>query len=186
MLPIIPPRARAGCRKGTPPTPRTPPIPPAPPPAPPATSYDEMPYESHPYAQTHPSRLAVVATLFGLRPPPVETCRVLELGSAAGGNIIPIAESFPRSQWVGIDLSTRQVDEGQRLVQAMGLKNVTLRHASIMDVDDSYGQFDYILAHGVFSWVPTEVRDKILDICSKRLTANGVAYVSYNTYPGWH
>jgi methyltransferase-like protein/SAM-dependent methyltransferase len=152
----------------------------------PTNTYDDMPYESHPYAQTHPSRLAVVATLFGLRPPNVETCRVLELGCAAGGNIIPIAESLPKSQWVGIDLSTRQINDGQRLVEEIGLKNVSLRHASILEVDESYGQFDYIIAHGVFSWVPTEVRERIFDICSNRLNPGGVAYVSYNTYPGWH
>lgn len=154
--------------------------------APPMNSYDEMPYESHPYAQTHPSRLAVVATLFGLTPPPVETCRVLELGCAAGGNILSIAEEFPRSKWVGIDLSQRQIDDGLRLLQKVGLKNVELRQASILDVDESYGQFDYIIAHGVFSWVPTEVREKILEICAKRLSPLGIAYVSYNTYPGWH
>jgi len=154
--------------------------------APPMNTYDELPYESHPYAQTHPSRLAVVATLFGLKPPAVETGRVLELGSAAGGNFLSIAEAFPKSQWVGIDLSQRQVDEGQRLINKLGLKNVVLRHASILDVDDSYGQFDYIVAHGVFSWVPTDVREKILEICSRRLAPHGVAYISYNTFPGWH
>jgi SAM-dependent methyltransferase len=154
--------------------------------SPPMNSYDEMPYESHPYAQTHPSRLAVVARLFGLQPPAVETCRVLELASAAGGNIVPIAEAFPASRWIGIDLSQRQIDDGQRLVHKLGLKNVALRRADIMEVDDSYGEFDYIIAHGVFSWVPTEVREKILDICSKRLAPNGVAYISFNTYPGWH
>jgi methyltransferase-like protein/2-polyprenyl-3-methyl-5-hydroxy-6-metoxy-1,4-benzoquinol methylase len=154
--------------------------------APPQNTYDEMPYESHPYAQTHPSRLAVVATLFGLKPPPIESCRVLELGCAAGGNILTIAESFPKSQMVGIDLSQRQIDDGQKLINRIGLKNATLRQASIMDVDESYGQFDYIITHGVFSWVPVEVREKILEICSKRLAPNGVAYVSYNTYPGWH
>lgn len=154
--------------------------------APEVNSYDEMPYESHPYAQTHPSRLAVIGTLFGLNPPPVETCRVLELGCAAGGNILSIAEAYPQSQWVGIDLSQRQIDDGLRLVSKVGLKNVSLHHASIMDVDESYGQFDYILAHGVFSWVPTVVREKILEICSRRLVPNGIAYVSYNTFPGWH
>ncbi len=152
----------------------------------PPNSYDEMPYESHPYAQTHPSRLAVVATLFGLKPPPVETCRVLELGCAAGGNILAIAEAYPKSQWVGIDLSQRQVDDGLKLVDRIGLKNVSLRHASIMDVDESYGEFDYIIAHGVFSWVPTDVRTKIFQICSERLAPNGIAYISYNTFPGWH
>lgn len=154
--------------------------------APPKNTYDEMPYESHPYAQTHPSRLAVVGTLFGLTPPPVETARVLELGCAAGGNILSIAEDQPKSDWVGVDYSQRQIDDGLKIVNRIGLKNVSLRHASIMDVDESYGQFDYIISHGVYSWVPTEVREKMLEICSSRLAPNGIAYVSYNTYPGWH
>jgi methyltransferase-like protein/2-polyprenyl-3-methyl-5-hydroxy-6-metoxy-1,4-benzoquinol methylase len=149
-------------------------------------SYDEVPYESHPYPQTHPSRLAAVAALFGLTPPPVETARVLELGSAAGGNLIPMAEAFPGATFVGVDLSARQVADGQQAIADAGLSNVILRHASILDVDGSYGPFDYVLCHGVFSWVPDNVQEKIFDICSKHLTPNGVAYVSYNTYPGWH
>ena len=162
-------------------------VPTANPAAPPsATSYDEVPYESHPFAQTHPSRLFTVGTLFGLRPTPVQRCRVLELGAAAGGNLIPMAEYLPDSEFVGVDLSARQVEDGQKLVAEFGLKNLTLKHASILDVDESYGTFDYVICHGVFSWVPANVQDKIFDICAKQLTPNGIAYVSYNTYPGWH
>src|SRR5262245_55909651 len=95
------------------------------------TSYDEVPYESLPFAQTHPSRLATVATLFGLTPAPVGRCRVLELGCAAGGNIIPMAEALPGSEFVGVDLSARQVADGERLLRKTGLGNVSLRHASI-------------------------------------------------------
>jgi methyltransferase-like protein/cyclopropane fatty-acyl-phospholipid synthase-like methyltransferase len=151
-----------------------------------ANSYDEVPYESHPFSQTHPSRLFVIGSLFGLRPVPVARCRVLELGCAAGGNLIPMADMFPDSQFVGLDLSKRQIEDGQKNVAELGLKNLTLRHASITDVDVGYGMFDYIICHGVFSWVPNHVQEKILDIFDKNLTANGVAYVSYNTYPGWH
>jgi methyltransferase-like protein/SAM-dependent methyltransferase len=154
--------------------------------APPTNTYDEVPYESHAYAQTHPSRLAVVATLFGLRPQPVEKCRVLELGCAAGGNIIPMAEALPGATFVGVDLSNRQIADGQRLVEQLGLSNVSLRHASIADVDESFGRFDYVIAHGVFSWIPTALREKLLDICAKNMAPGGVTYVSYNTYPGWH
>jgi methyltransferase-like protein/2-polyprenyl-3-methyl-5-hydroxy-6-metoxy-1,4-benzoquinol methylase len=154
--------------------------------APPTNTYDEVPYESHPYAQSHPSRMAVIATLFGLSPPPVETCRVLELGAAAGGNLIPMAETLPGARFVGIDLSARQVADGEQLIRKLGLDNVSLRHASITEVDESYGKFDYVIAHGVFSWVPTEVREKMFDICAKNLNPHGVAYISYNTYPGWH
>ncbi|HET6574632.1 MAG TPA: class I SAM-dependent methyltransferase [Fimbriiglobus sp.] len=161
-------------------------VPTANPAAPPVNTYDEVPYESHPFVQTHPSRLFVVGTLFGMRPTPVQRCRVLELGCAAGGNLIPMADYLPDSEFVGLDLSTRQIKDGQDLVKQFDLKNVTLKHASILDVDESYGQFDYVISHGVFSWVPNKVQEKIFDICNTLLTPNGIAYISYNTYPGWH
>ncbi|MCS6865707.1 MAG: class I SAM-dependent methyltransferase [Gemmata sp.] len=150
------------------------------------TSYDEVPYESLPFAQSHPSRLATVATVFGLQPPPVEHCRVLELGCAAGGNLLPMAEAFPASEFVGVDLSARQIAEGQRDLERLGLTNVRLHHANILDIDNSYGSFDYIICHGVFSWVPRNVQEHILALCGQQLTPRGVAYISYNTYPGWH
>ncbi len=150
------------------------------------TSYDEVPYQSLPYAQSHPDRMASMGTLFGMSPPNPSTARILELGCAAGGNILPIAVSNPETQVVGIDLSARQIKDGQEVVDALGLQNIELRHASITDLDDSLGKFDYIIAHGVFSWVPTEVQDHIFKVCSKNLTENGIAYISYNTHPGWH
>lgn len=149
------------------------------------TSYDELPYESHPYESTHPDHLATMATLFGLDAPDVSHCRVLELGCAAGGNLIPQALVMPESSFVGIDLSQRQLEDGWRQVEQLGLTNIELQHRSIMDVGPADGEFDYIICHGVFSWVSREIQDQILTICSQNLVSNGVAYVSYNTYPGW-
>src|SRR5947208_2747117 len=117
----------------------------------PPTSYDTVPYHSNPFGATHPDRLATVATLLGLKPPPVERCRVLELGCASGGNLIPMALGLPDSTFTGIDLSIRQVADGQRVIDALGLSNVSLRHLSILNVDDDFGSFDYILCHGVYS-----------------------------------
>jgi methyltransferase-like protein len=97
-----------------------------------------------------------------------------------------MAESLPDSWFVGVDLSARQIEEGERAVHKCALSNLSLRHASITDIDETYGHFDYILCHGVYSWVPREVQDAILDVCANHLTPSGVAYVSYNTYPGWH
>jgi len=150
------------------------------------TSYDEVPYEGHPFPQTHPNRLATLATLLGLKPAPVGHCRVLELGCANGGNLIPMAFGLPESSFVGIDLSASQVAEGVRTIDALGLKNIELRHLSILDVSEALGRFDYLICHGVYSWVPAAVQDKILDVCAKNLQPEGVAYVSYNTLPGWH
>ena len=154
--------------------------------APAQTTYDEVPYTSHPFPQTHPDRLATAATLMGLKPPPVTRCRVLELGAASGGNLIPQAVALPESRFVGLDLSARQVEDGQKVIQALGLTNVELKHLSILDVGPDLGTFDYVICHGVYSWVPDAVRDKILAVCSANLAPDGVAYVSYNTYPGWH
>ena len=150
------------------------------------TSYDATPYVDAVVAQTHPDRLATIATLFGISTRGVETCRVLELGCASGGNLIPMALGLPNATFVGIDLSARQIAQGQEKVQTLELKNIELRHGNITDIDASLGQFDYIVCHGMYSWVPEPVREKILAICRENLAPQGVAYVSYNTFPGWH
>jgi methyltransferase-like protein/2-polyprenyl-3-methyl-5-hydroxy-6-metoxy-1,4-benzoquinol methylase len=150
-----------------------------------ANAYDTVPYESRPFPQSHPNHLATLARLMGMSPPPVERCRVLELGCASGGNLMPMAVQFPDSQFLGIDLSGRQIATGQAAIAELGLGNVELRQMDITAVDDTLGTFDYIIAHGVFSWVPIAVQDKVLAICNRNLASNGVAFVSYNTYPGW-
>jgi methyltransferase-like protein len=97
-----------------------------------------------------------------------------------------MAQDLPDSQFVGIDLSASQIAEARALATQAGLENVRLEHADILDVDASWGRFDYIICHGIYSWVPEPVREKILDICKNNLAADGVALVSYNIYPGWH
>jgi methyltransferase-like protein/cyclopropane fatty-acyl-phospholipid synthase-like methyltransferase len=151
-----------------------------------AFSYDITQYESHPYAQTHPELMYTMGKLFGLKPTNFKKCRVLELGCAAGGNIMPLAYNFKDSEYVGVDLSAKQIEQGLEQIRDLGLTNIRLLHKSIMDIDSSYGKFDYIISHGVFSWVPKEVQDKMLEICRDNLTPNGIAYISYNTLPGWN
>ncbi len=151
-----------------------------------ANTYDEVPFPRQPLPQAHPDRLATVARLFGMRTQPIDRCRVLELGCATGSNLVPMAERHPQSTFVGIDYSERQIAEGRRAIEALGLKNIELRHVNIMDVDDTLGLFDYIIAHGVLSWVAPDVQEMVLSICKSRLNPQGVAYLSYNIYPGWH
>ena len=148
--------------------------------------YDEVPYESRPTRQAHPNRMAAVAALFGMKPAPVERSRVLELACGNGGNLIPMAVAYPDSRFVGIDLSRRQVIDGRTVIHELELKNITIGQMNILAVDERLGQFDYIIAHGLYSWVPPAVQDKVMDICAKHLSPQGVAYISYNTFPGWH
>jgi SAM-dependent methyltransferase len=150
------------------------------------TDYEDVPYPSFSYPQTHPDRLATLATLFGLAPAPVDRCRVLEIGCASGGNLIPMAEGLPDSRFVGIDLSAGQIAAGRATVADLRLTNIDLHRLNILDLTPELGRFDYVIAHGVYSWVPAPVRDKLLAVCRNNLASNGVAYVSYNTYPGWH
>lgn len=151
-----------------------------------ASSYDEVPYDSRPFPFTHPDSLATIAMLFGMTPPAIERCRVLELGCAEGGNLIPMALGLPEGRFLGLDLSPRQIADGQGHVEQLALRNIDLRVMDLMEVDHSFGEFDFIICHGVFSWVPRAVQDKILAIFSEHLAPQGVAYVSYNTYPGWY
>ena len=149
-------------------------------------SYDKVIYDALPHVQGNIRHLETIADLFCVNPVDVNRCRILELGAGTGKTIISQAENLPDSSFVGLDLGATQVESGQQLIRTLDLKNVELKHADIMEVDDSWGKFDYIIAHGVYSWVPQFVRDKIIDICSNNLGLNGVAMISYNTYPGWH
>ena len=151
-----------------------------------ATAYDRISYPGHPFGETHPGHLATLATLFGMDPAPLDSCRVLELGCGDGANLIPVAFQWPQSEFVGLDLSEQAVRRGNALIARLGLKNIVLRVCDIMDVSAASGTFDYIIAHGVYSWVPDAVRGKMLSILRENLTAQGIGYVSYNCYPGCH
>jgi methyltransferase-like protein/SAM-dependent methyltransferase len=149
-------------------------------------SYDNVPYPLLSYRQTHPNRLAMVALMLGLEPAPPHNCRLLELGTASGGNIIPMAAHIPTSHFVGVDFSPVQIVEGQQIINDLGLDNIELHAMDVADITPELGEFDYIVAHGLFSWVPDEVRTAILNVCKQNLAPNGVVYMSYNCYPGWH
>ena len=150
-----------------------------------SNSYDAIPYPSLPIDAMHPDHLYSIAKLFRLDAPLPDNASILELGCASGGHIIPIAVQMPDAKIVGVDLSRKQIAAGQRTVDALGLKNLKLIAMDFQRLDASLGQFDYILCHGVFSWVPPEAQQCILQICQARLSTNGVAYISYNAYPGW-
>jgi SAM-dependent methyltransferase len=147
--------------------------------------YEQIPYPGFAEPRSHLRVLEALATMFGLQPADIEHCRVLELGCASGRNLLPQAEQLPHSRFVGLDTSARQIADARADATAVSLDNVELRRANIMDVDASWGQFDYVLCPGVFSWVDATVRSRMLGICRENLTPQGVALVTYNAKPGW-
>src|SRR5579872_907571 len=152
----------------------------------PVNPYDEVPYRTLPQKQTHPDRLGAIGKLFGMNPAPVRGCRVLEVGCGNASNLIPMAYALPESQFTGIDLAAEAMAAGQHTVAALKLSNCRLELADICNIGAEYGEFDYIVAHGVYSWVPAHVRDRLLALCAERLAPQGIAYISYNAYPGRH
>jgi SAM-dependent methyltransferase len=146
--------------------------------------YQQIPYLTNPMAQTHPDRLASVATLFGMTPAPVTACRVLEVGCGYGGNLIPMAYFLPGSRFTGVDLAGGAIAEGRRTIGELGLANIDLIEMDLCDIGPAMGEFDYIVAHGVYSWIPDDLRDRLLAMCRQRLAPQGVAHISYNALPG--
>jgi hypothetical protein len=148
------------------------------------TSYDLVQYPSLPFDRSHPDQLAVMATLFGLEAAPPQNCRVLEIACADGGNLIPMACELTGSSFRGFDLAAAVVENGQKLIADLGLTNIRIDQMDLMDAGPELGQFDYIIAHGLYSWVPEPVRDKLMSVTKSLLAPQGVAYISYNALPG--
>ena len=147
--------------------------------------YDAIPYEDCPLTESHPDYLSVIGQLFGMATAPPDHCRVLELGCASGGNLIPMAYYWPNSTFVGVELSQKQAAIGDQLIRELQLDNISIMQADILTLDESVGKFDYIIVHGVYSWVPPVVQDHVIKLCRQLLNPNGIAYISYNTFPGW-
>lgn len=151
-----------------------------------AFRYDVVRYPSRAYAHAHPDRLYVLGKLFGMTPAPPQTARILELGCGEGGHLLPMAVRMPGCEVVGVDLAETAVAAGQAAIDALGLTNARMIHADVSALPDDLGTFDYILCHGVFSWIPESARTALLAATRTHLRPQGIAYISYNTYPGWH
>lgn len=150
------------------------------------TIYSELGYKSMPFPYTTPATLEAYGALVGVSAPNPKTARVLELGATYGGNIISQALFNPDATFVGIELSQEQVEKGNEVIANAGLTNVSLIQSDIASIGSEIGTFDYIIAHGVYSWVDDGVKDALLRLIDEHLAEDGIAYISYNTYPGWH
>ena len=149
--------------------------------------YDTVRYPGNVFLQFRPDRIGAMAILHGVTPDRIDDCRVLELGCGDGASLLSIASSMPGAKCVGIDLSGPRISEAKENAKAIGLSNVEFHQMDVMEFDhEHFGEFDFVIAHGLFSWVPAVVREKLLEIYNSALARNGVGFISYNTFPGWH
>ena len=150
-----------------------------------AISYDHKPYKTYARKECDPNRMGAIARLYGVEAAAPNGCRLLEIGCGTGGNIIPLAERYPGSTFLGIDLSLRHIIEARQVTELLGLKNIEWICADIKEYRPERAGFDYIVAHGIYSWISDELQGKLLELCSSALSKSGVAFVSYNVLPGW-
>ena len=150
------------------------------------TGYNDVPYTSAPDPARHPERLATLGTLLGLDVAPLATCRVLELACGDGANLVPIASTLPGATFVGFDFAAAPIARAQRMVSELRLANVHAVQLDLREVPRDFGTFDYIIAHGLYSWIPADVRAHVMPLIARHLAPNGVALVSYNAMPGCH
>lgn len=147
---------------------------------------ERIPYPGGSWEHSHPDRIAANARMHGLQPAPIERCRVLELGCGAGGNLVAMAYGLPHARFTGIELAARPVELGRGLVAALGLSNVELQQCDLLEVPGDLGEFDYVIAHGVYSWVPAPVREALMAVFARHLAPQGIAYLNFNALPGGH
>lgn len=148
--------------------------------------YDVVDYPPYVHQQMHPSRLAAIARLHGVDASTPAACHLLEVGCGDGLQLLTLAMAYPDSRFVGVDLSAKAIARGDAMRAKLGLDNLQLIAADLLDWNPGPEPFDYVLAHGFWSWVPEPVRHRLLEICRDTLAENGLAYVSYNTLPGCH
>jgi methyltransferase-like protein len=150
------------------------------------TLYDRFTYPGLVYGHAHVNRLASMAFLHGIASPDLKTCRVLELGCNRGIHLLGMALLYPEAQFVGVDLSESSIARATELAEALDLANISFRAMDVTQLSGRAGECDYLIAHGLYSWVAETVREKVLEICGRVLADHGIAYISYNAYPGGH
>jgi SAM-dependent methyltransferase len=149
-------------------------------------AHDLVRYPDMPFPRTHPVSLGVFAKLFGKSHVPFAASRVLEIGCGGGINLLSMALGAPNSEFVGVDLAEQPIARAKAAAEAAGLRNAKFHVLDILDIDTSLGRFDYIIAHGVYAWVPPEVSRALMRVVGELLSPNGLAMISYNAYPGCH
>ena len=148
--------------------------------------YADLGYLSQPFPYASAPFLESYARLLGLSPAPASTARILEIGSSYGGNLISQALFYPQATFTGIEIAPTQVSVGKTYIDQLGITNLDLLEGDVNESHEHLGTYDYIIAHGFYSWVDEETKDNFLRLCKEHLAENGILYMSYNTYPGWH
>lgn len=152
-----------------------------------STEYvNDVPYVRHFVGELSPARIRLGAAMNGLTPPPGDELDYCELGCAHGDTLAALAAAHPRGRFLGIDISAVHIASARRLARDGGVENIGFLERDLADLlHEDIGEFDFIVAHGLLSWVSPEKRKALLGFAQAKLKPGGLLYVSYNAMPGW-
>jgi SAM-dependent methyltransferase len=146
----------------------------------------DVPYPRRFTPQIAPQQLRLVAAMNGIATPPEDDFDYCELGCGNGDTLALLAAANPDARFVGVDFNQEHVACARSLASRAGLENVRVLPASFEGLrDEELPDFDFIVAHGVLSWVGPTTWDAVLAFARTKLKAGGLLYVSYNALPGW-
>ena len=111
---------------------------------------------------------------------------VTELGCGTAMNLIAMAYFNRETTFLGIDYSEVSIEIATSIKNKLDLTNIRFLARDIRGLKPSLlPKSDYVIVHGLYSWVPEDVRNAILLFCVDNLKHEGLAYISYNAKPGW-
>lgn len=149
------------------------------------SSYKELFYPHDSYLATDIGYIAARAQLLGYKAPPLANSYVLELGCASGANTLAQALKYPDTNFIGVDLCKEQIEQAQLDAKRLAIKNIEFICASFSDLIFEQ-KFSYIIAHGLYSWIAPNLAPILLECTHNYLTTAGIAYISFNSLPGWY
>jgi len=132
-----------------------------------------------------PAHMRASAWLYGVQGAETSQARILDLGCSDASHLLPYALAFPQAQITGIDLSPEKIEEGRQQSALAGIINIHLYCTDLATlINGLEGEFDYIIIHGIFSYVDNETREALLSFCREHLAKNGIIAIEWLTQPG--
>lgn len=150
----------------------------------PSTLYDDVFYPTAAHQSASPERLYTMGTIFGTNPAALEGASVLEIGCGDASHLLPFAALYPQARCTGLDYAPLNIRLATENAERHGIENCTVVCKDLLDIHEPLGSFDYIISHGLYAWVPPEVREALLRVVKQNLAPRGIAFISYNTKPG--
>ena len=150
----------------------------------------DVAYTSAFYRETTPAWLAMSALLLGHRAPDLaKPFTYADLGCGNGMSALNVAATCPHADVYAFDFNPAHIEFGRDLAARAGITNIQFREASFAQIAalpaDALPAFDFIVSHGVLSWISPDNRTNLTGIVGQRLRPGGLAYLSYNVTTGW-